>query len=132
MIGLDTNVLIRYLVQDDPDQSRLASEFIEANCSDESTGFICHVVLCELSWVLESNYGQSRNQIALVIEQLLQISQLQITEPEAVWRALSDFKKSNADFADHLIARGNVVNGCKATVTFDKKAGKQDGFLLLE
>ena len=132
MIGLDTNVLVRYLVQDDPEQSSLASEFIESNCSEENTGFVCHIVLCELSWVLESNYGQSKEAIASVIEQLLQISQLQIMEPEAVWRALSDFKTSNADFSNHLIARANVVNGCKSTVTFDNKAGKQVCFQFLK
>jgi len=132
LIGLDTNVLIRYLVQDHPAQSRLASEFVEGNCSEENTGFICHIVLCELCLVLESNNDQSRNEIALVIEQLLQISQLQVMEPEAVWRALSDFKRSNADFSDHLIARTNSVNGCSTTITFDRKAGRQDNFQLLK
>jgi len=132
LIGLDTNILVRYLVQDDPRQSVAATKFIEQNCSEENPGFVCHVVLCELSWVLESNYRQSKATIASVIEELLQIRQLQLMEPDAVWRALGDFKFSGVDFSDHLIARANAINGCGVTVTFDKQAGKQSCFQLLK
>ncbi|MCF6301295.1 MAG: type II toxin-antitoxin system VapC family toxin [Proteobacteria bacterium] len=128
MIGLDTNVLIRFLTQDDPVQSKIATGFINSHCSDETPGFVCHIVLCELSWVLESNYQQSKETIIHVVEELLQISQLEIMDPETVWRALNDFKTSNADFADHLIAGSNLVSGCDKTVTFDKKAGFQPSF----
>ena len=89
-------------------------------------------MLCELAWVLESNYHQSRAQIALVIEQLLQVGQLEVMEPEVVWRALEDYKKSNADFPDHLLARVNESKGCESTVTFDKKAAKQPPFKMLK
>ncbi len=132
MIGLDTNVLIRFLTQDDAVQAKIATKFINSNCSEESPAYICHVVLCELVWVLESNYLQTKETIIRLIEELLQISQLEIMESESVWRALGDFKNSNADFADHLIAGSNFVNGCSTTVTFDKKAGKQPLFEMLE
>ena len=89
-------------------------------------------VLCELSWVLEINYQQSRDQIAHVIEQILQVSQLAIPNADTVWRALGDFRNSNADFSDHLIARINQVTGCEYTLTFDKKAAKQAFFELLK
>ena len=131
MIALDTNVLIRYLVQDDPGQAKLATRFIEKNCTDDRPCFIGQIVLCELAWVLESNYGQDRTQIANIIEQLLQVSQLEVMQPEVVWRALSDYKASNADFPDHLLARVNQSQGCDVTITFDKKASKQPTFELL-
>ncbi len=131
MIALDTNVLIRYLVQDDPKQAKLATQFVETQCSEEQPCFIGQIVLCELAWVLESSYGQDRQQIAHVIEQLLQVGQLEVQQPEVVWRALADYKLSNADFPDHLLARVNQSNGCTETMTFDKKASKQPYFALL-
>lgn len=132
MIGLDTNVLLRYITQDDPLQSQIATDFITNNCNEKTPAFIGHIVLCELVWVLESNYKQSKETIISVVQQLLQINQLEVLESAAVWRALNDFKTSNADFADHLICGSNFVNGCSQTVTFDKKAGKQPLFQLLQ
>jgi len=131
LIGLDTNVLVRYLVQDDVVQSDLATKFIEINCTDSKPGVIGHIVLCELCWVLESNYQQSRDQIANVIEQILQVRQLAISNADTVWRALVDYRNSKTDFADHLIARINQATGCEYTLTFDKKAAKQELFQLL-
>ena len=132
MKGLDTNVLVRYLVQDDPRQAAVASRFIETQCSVDSPCFIGQIVLCELAWVLESNYGQSRTEIATIIEQLLQVGQLDVMEPDVAWRALEDYKKSNADFPDHLMARINESQGCESTLTFDKKASKQPLFQILK
>src|SRR5690606_24250110 len=100
-------------------------------CSVDEPGLIGHIVLCELVWVLESNYLQNRTTIAAIIEQLLQIGQLEVTGPEVVWKALRDYKNSNADFPDHLLARVNESKGCDVTVTFDKKAGKQPRFASL-
>ncbi len=131
MKGLDTNVLVRYLVQDEAKQAAKATKFIEQSCTDDSPCFIGHITLCELAWVLESNYGQNRESIAAVVEQLLQVGQLSVLEPQVVWRALNDYKTSNADFSDHLLARVNQRLGCETTVTFDKKAGKQPGFKIL-
>ncbi len=132
MIGLDTNVLIRYLVQDDRKQATQATSFIERYCTDDNPGFIGQIVLCELAWVLESNYNQTREQITDVIEQLLQVAQLDVMEPDVVWRALNDYKHSNADFPDHLLARINQAGGCEVTVTFDKKAARFAPFQLLK
>lgn len=131
MKGLDTNVLVRYVVQDDARQAAMATKFIERQCTAESPCFIGQIVLCELAWVLESNYHQSRSEIALVIESLMQVGQLKVMEPDTVWRALRDYRNSNADFPDHLLARINESNGCRATLTFDKKAGLQPPFQLL-
>lgn len=131
MIALDTNVLVRYLVQDDPKQARVATRFIEQNCTDEKPCFIGQIVLCELAWVLESAYNQNREQVAYVIEELLQVGQLEVQQPEVVWRALNDYKNSNAYFPDHVLARVNQSAGCECTVTFDIKASKQPAFKLL-
>ena len=132
MRGIDTNVLVRYLVQDDATQAKSATTFIEQHCTADDPGFIGHIVFCELAWVLESNYAQSRMQIATIIEELLQVVQMQAQEPEIIWRALNDYKKSNVDFPDHLLARINESSGCDTTFTFDKKAAKQIGFELLK
>jgi predicted nucleic-acid-binding protein len=129
--GLDTNVLVRYIVQDDPRQAAVATDFIERQCTAESPCFIGHIVLCELAWVLESNYRQSRSEIADVIEALMQVGQLEVMEPDVVWRALLDYRNSNVDFPDYLLARVNNSQGCTATLTFDKKAGLQPPFQLL-
>jgi predicted nucleic-acid-binding protein len=130
--GLDTNVLIRYFVQDDVKQSLVATDFIEKQCTDKQPCFIGQITICEVAWVLESNYGQDRMAIANVIEQLLQVGQLEVMDSSVVWKALADFKNSNADFPDHLIARVNESAGCESTVTFDKKASKQTGFEILK
>ena len=131
MIGLDTNVLIRYLVQDDIRQSKTATSFIEKRCTEEQPCCVGHITLCELAWVLESNYDQTREQIADIIEQLLQIKQLEMIDSDVVWKALADYRASNADFPDHLMARVNEYHGCDHTVTFDRKAGKQPAFKVL-
>jgi len=130
--AIDTNVIIRYLVQDDEHQSPIATRFIETHCTVDQPCFIGHITLCELTWVLESSYEQTRKQIAEVIENLLRIGQLEVASSEVVWRALEDYKKSGADFPDHLLARVNEAAGCDSTVTFDKKASKQPAFELLK
>ena len=132
MKGIDTNVLVRYLVQDDPQQSKKATTFIEKHCSVDEPGLIGHIVLCELAWVLESNYKVGRADIVSIIERLLCVEQFTMDQPSVVWRAVSDAKTSNADFPDHLVARIAEAAGCESTVTFDKKASKCHGFELLK
>ena len=131
MKSLDTNVLVRYLVQDDKRQAAAASQFIESECSPESPCFIGHIVMCELAWVLESNYRQGRAQVAQIIEGLLEVAELEVLEPEVVWRALRDYQHSNIDFPDHLLARVNESRRRAPTVTFDRKAARDPLFELL-
>jgi predicted nucleic-acid-binding protein len=130
--GLDTNVLVRYLTQDDPKQSALATQCIESECTPDNPCFIGQIVLCEMAWVLETNYNQTRDQIATIIERLLQVGQLEVMDSDVVWRALADYKASNADFPDHLLARINQSRGCTSTLTLDKKAARQPRFELLK
>lgn len=132
MKGIDTNVLVRYIVQDDPEQSKLATQFIERECTAESPGFINGVVFCELVWVLESAYEYARQDIARVIEQILRTREFHIHEPELIWQSLWGYQKKGADFADHFIASMNAQNDCKYTATFDRKAAKAEHFRQLK
>jgi predicted nucleic-acid-binding protein len=123
VIGLDTNVLVRYLVQDDPAQSKIASRLIES-LTPEAPGFIGSNALAEIVWVLEESYGLDRSGVALVIERLLQTGSLIVQDTELAWRALSRYRAGAADFSDYLIERTAAAAGCEETVTFDKKAAR--------
>ncbi len=131
MRGLDTNVLVRHLVQDDPGQSKKASQFITRECSRESPCLLNRIVLCELVWVLESAYGYPKEIIATVLERILRTSQFVIEGRQAAWAALNKYQKGGADFADYLLATVNCELGCAHTVTLDKKAGREAGFVLI-
>ncbi len=123
MIGLDTNVLVRYLAQDDKAQAALATTVIEHQCTVETPGFVGLVVLVEVVWVSESRYGASRTDVAEIVKRLLSIRQLTVQHAEVVWQALRQFESSRADFADCLILRSAEAAGCERTVSFDKRAG---------
>lgn len=131
MIGLDTNVLVRYLVQDDPGQSRKAAQVIARRCTRDDPGFINRIVLCELVWVLESAYGYSKDMIVPVLEKLLRASQLKIEDTQSAWTAFRAYQKGKADFTDCLLGTTNRLGGCDETVTFDQAAGKLEDFQLL-
>ena len=131
MIGIDTNVLVRYLTQDDPDQGKIVTEFIENSCTKDNLGFINHITLCEMCWVLKRLYKTPKDQLAEIIEQLLRTAQLFVQEPQVVWTALEEFNTNNADFPDCLMAQINLFNYCSSTVTFDVKASNVAGFNLL-
>ena len=131
MNGLDTNILVRHLVQDDPVQSKKASQFILTTCTREAPGVINRIVLCELVWVLESAYDYPRRQIADVLEKVLMTSQFWVEDLSLAWVALRAYRDGPADFSDYFLARLNRELGCSRTVTFDKQAGKAEGFELL-
>ena len=132
MIGIDTNVIIRYLVQDDPLQSAIATKFIEQTITPENPGYLTCITLCEVVWVLSECYGADRSRIRSVLEGLLSTRQLSVENPELVWGALRDWDVSGADFSDALIGRIVAANGGSATVTFDRAASKLPGFELLQ
>lgn len=122
MIGLDTNVLVRYLAQDDAKQSAKATILIES-LTHEHPGHLSHVVLIELVWVLQRCYGASREVVTDTLERLLRTQGLVVQEAEQVWQALRIYRQSG-DFADCLIARVAMAAGCDEVVTFDKGATK--------
>ena len=131
MIGLDTNVVIRYLVQDDKKQSAAATRFIENSLSTNAAGYINHVTLCETIWVLQRCYGVQKPQLREIIEALLGTKQLIVENVEVTWKALRAFDVKNADFCAALIGQANIHSGCEHTVTFDKRASSLPGFDLL-
>jgi len=131
MKGIDTNVLVRYLVQDDPTQSEKASQFIEKMVADGEDCLINNIVLCELIWVLESAYDYKKEQIAIVIESLLSRSMFEFENRDAISWSLHQYRTSKADFSDCLIARKNQEQGCVETVSFDKGVKKVEGFRVL-
>lgn len=130
MIGLDTNVVVRYIVQDDPLQSRQAARLIEAR-SNEDPGFVSIVTLAEITWVLKAAYGASRVEIGNVVENLLQTQTLVVQLAEIAWKALAIYRKGAADYADCLIERLGAAHDCEATYTFDKVAVSDGGMRLL-
>jgi predicted nucleic-acid-binding protein len=120
LIGLDTNVVIRYLVQDDKKQSDAATRFIEKSLTAESPGYINHIILCEIVWVLQRCYGVRKQQIREIVEGLLTSKQLVVDNVEVTWKALRAFDSHKAGFCDSLIAQANIYSGCEYTITFDK------------
>lgn len=123
MIGLDTNVLVRYLAQDDRVQAAVATALIENECTAERPGFVGLVVLAEVVWVSESIYGATRADVADLVKRLLSIRQLTVQDAEVAWQALRQFESGRADFADCLIHRSAEAAGCPKTVSFDKRSG---------
>jgi len=128
--GLDTNVLVRYVMQDDPRQSPRATRLIES-LSAEAPGFVPVVALVELVWVLSGSYGLARNQVATVLETLLRSKELVIDRADLVIQARNRFATAGADFADALIERTAAAAGCPATMTFDSGAAKAAGMALV-
>ncbi len=121
MIGIDTNVLVRYLVQDEPQQAAKATKLMES-FTNEAQGFISITVLLETTWVLERAYKVGRYDIGQVINTLLRTSALEIQDADQVHLAVRRFEMATCGFADCLLVEQGRANGCHHTVTFDKKA----------
>jgi predicted nucleic-acid-binding protein len=124
MIGLDTNILVRYLVRDDAKQAVVAGKLIETRCTDASPGFVSQLVLAELFWVLTRGYDYPKVLLVGVLTKLLTASELKIEDSANAWTALRAYESGNADFADYLIGLCARSAGCETTYTFDKRAAK--------
>ncbi len=131
MIGIDTNVLVRYLTQDDPAQARKATHVIETAAEQGELLYITSIVLCELIWVLEDAYGYHRHDMQTVLERILRTAQFRFDNKEHLWQALHDYRAGRADFSDYLIGRLGTHAGCQETVTFDKALRASPHFRLL-
>jgi len=121
MIGLDTNIVIRYLTQDDEIQSKIVKNFIETELSEQQ-GFITTVSLIEMVWILESCYKQPKSAIVRILESLLATTQFAIESSEIIHVAVKRFSKGNADFNDAVMAVTAEKVGCTKVVSFDKKS----------
>jgi len=125
--GVDTNVLLRYLVRDEPTQAARAARELERG----ERFLVGSIVLCELVWVLETGYGFSRRDVAVTLERILATAQFEIEAKDLALGALDDFRRSTADFSDCLLGRRNRAAGAAETVTFDRSLKGLEGFRLL-
>ncbi|MDD5598434.1 MAG: type II toxin-antitoxin system VapC family toxin [Victivallaceae bacterium] len=121
MIGIDTNILVRYLVQDDERQASVANTILD-RVSDINPAFINNIVICETVWVLSRAYKFEKTLIVKTIEQILSTRGIEFENAEGIRKALRHYNSGNADFSDYLIAEINKENGAKTTYTFDRKA----------
>lgn len=132
MIGLDTNVLVRYLTQDEPTQSRAASRLIEKELTGADPGLILTVVLVETLWVLGDLYDATGKEQIECVERLLATRQFQLQSHAAVQRAAHAARHVQCELVDCLIAEIGMDERCAHVVTFDRKAAKYPGFALLK
>jgi predicted nucleic-acid-binding protein len=128
MIGLDTNVILRYLLQDDPKQTRQANLIVDRQLSERTPGFISLVTVLELVWVLRSLLKQSPTQIASHLENLLAADSLEVQNEQQVFDAAFALKRGTGDFEDALLGALNAWAGCSHTLTFDRKAARLPHF----
>jgi Predicted nucleic-acid-binding protein, contains PIN domain len=129
MLGIDTNVLVRFLVRDDEAQFEKARKLIKREVAAGRRVFVNQLVLMETEWVLRSRYDVPKNQIIAAISGLLDATDVQFEDEPAIEEALFIWKDSTADFADCLIGAKNRRLGCRATASFDAKASKFPGFM---
>jgi predicted nucleic-acid-binding protein len=130
VIGLDTNVLVRYLADDDRTQSPKAAALIQS-FTRESTGFISLATMLETVWVMESLYGTTRDEVASIIARLLQLEGFRFESSLTLRAALRVYANGKADFADCVIAETGRSEGATQTMTFDKLAARDAGMTLL-
>jgi len=128
MIGIDTNILVRYLTQDDEKQSAISTQIINTYENNIESLFISNVVLCELIWVLERGYKYSKKEIINVTRGILSTIEFAFEYHEVLLLSLSDYEKCNADFSDILLGKINHLYGCEYTITFDIKTSSLKEF----
>jgi predicted nucleic-acid-binding protein len=127
--ALDTNVLVRYLVEDDARQTALAAAVIDRAIAADETLFVSDIVVCEIVWVLSTAYGIARTQIASVLGDLFRARHLEFAAPDQLLRALAAFMAGKGDFADYLIREHGRSAGADAVVTFDRALLRETGFV---
>jgi predicted nucleic-acid-binding protein len=132
MKGLDTNVLVRYLTQDDPKQAAIATREIEGAADSGEKMLIQPVVLCELVWVLESAYDFAKSDILTVLERVLRTAQFEIGDKDTVWQALADYRSGKGDFSDYYLGRANRRGGAETTLSFDTALKGSPHFQILK
>jgi predicted nucleic-acid-binding protein len=130
MIGLDTNILVRYLAQDDPVQSRKAREVLERRLTEKNPGFVSVVAMAETVWVLGRAYGLPSHEVAAAVERMLQTDVLRVEHEQEVFTAMVALRSGEGSFADALIGALAARAGCSRTLTFDHRALRLPGFEL--
>ncbi len=131
MIGLDTNILLRYFLQDDQAQSLTANNLLEHLLTVEDPGFVSTVTMAELVWVLSRTCGRTSEQVVSILELMLQAENLVLQNEQEVFTACMMVKAGRGSFPDAFIGELNASAGCSTTLTFDKRASRLRGFRLL-
>ncbi len=129
MIGIDTNVLVRILVEDDAAQARRARALVDRADDDCAALFVSVVVLCETAWVLRSGYRATRTAIATALSGIVLCEQFEIENRDEVKRAISAFENGRGDFADYVIREVALARGAVAVATFDRTLWDAEGFV---
>jgi predicted nucleic-acid-binding protein len=129
MLGVDTNVLVRFLVRDDQPQYEKARRLIDREVAKGEPVLVNLLVLLETEWVLRSRYELAKAEIVAAFSALLESADLAFEDEPSIESAIYSWKESSADFADCLIESRNRRLGCRATATFDGRALKQTGFI---
>ncbi len=132
MIGIDTNILVRYFTQDNLEQAQIVEQIIDSYAISSNSLFINNIVMCELIWVLERGYKYSKEAISAVIKQMLSTEEFAFENQELLWLALNQYNQNKLDFSDALIGELNKEFGCSETLTFDRAAIKATNFKLAE
>jgi predicted nucleic-acid-binding protein len=130
VIGLDTNVLVSFLIQSEHEQTSAAAAFLRQRCTRESPCLVNRIVLVEMVWVLETA-GYGRAVIADVLERLCRAAELRIEDGDAALLAVRRYREGEADFSDYYLGQVNRRLGCESTATFDKRAAGVPQFELI-
>jgi predicted nucleic-acid-binding protein len=130
MIGIDTNILVRYLVNDDPVQSPRAAQIIERRLNEDNPGYISIVTIVETAWVLRRRYRFSSDEVASAIERVLLMEAFLVEHEVEVYSAMFSLRDGRSSFSDALIGKLDAKAGCSVTLTFDRKASRLAGFEL--
>ena len=131
MIALDTNILVRYLLDDDQHQAKAARNLL-SELTPEQSGFVCREVIIELAWVLQNTYGLSRDQISETLENLIATKELKFEAADDVVSAINHYKEGGASLPDRMIAAAAKRRGAHPLYTFDQKLARLEGVSLLE
>jgi predicted nucleic-acid-binding protein len=131
MRGLDTNILVRYLAADDARQTAAAEHLLEESQRKDEPLFLPVLVLCELVWVLNRRYGQSKAQIAQTLERVLSMQLLRFEHEALVRRSLAAYQAGKADFPDYLMGQICLQAGCRDIVTFDRDLKGAPGYTVM-
>jgi predicted nucleic-acid-binding protein len=131
VIGVDTNVLVRYLTQDDPAQARKVDTFMAMAIESGDRLHVDDIVLCELVWVLRAAYRFSKPVIAASLDKVMSAGIFAFEDRELLRSALTAYRNGPGDFSDYVIGRRNTNAGCEHTVTFDRPLSRERSFVLL-
>jgi predicted nucleic-acid-binding protein len=127
--GLDTNVLVRFLVEDDEAQTGRAAALIEAAVVADERLYVSDMVLCEVVWVLVGAYGFRRSEVAEVLSELTRARHLRFDSSDRIARCVRAFESGRGDFADCVIREHALEAGCDQVATFDRKLLKHEGYV---